>query len=170
MSPDEAASEPGLKEPGMPRDTKNVVAEGQPLSLSLHLPDRLYFAGARRAENKFTIDLHVRNRGLKAWEGDSANGPMLEVVILDSKGHEKFSSIQFCRMLAYPTVLSPGRGFSLTINAAVPDTDPSNETYRVQARFLPGTETVSGVVAVERRGRLISGFFHSFSGFAPRAA
>lgn len=154
----------------MPRDTKNLVAEGQPLSLSLHIPERLYFAGARRAENKFTFDLHIRNRGLMAWEGDSANGPMLEVVILDSAGREKFSSIQFCRMLAYPTVLSPGRGFSLIINASLPDTDPSNETYRVQARFLPGDETVSGDICVERRGRLISGFFHSISGFAPTAA
>jgi len=154
----------------MPRDTRNLVAEGQPLTLSLHLPERLLFAGARRAENKFTFDLHVRNRSLTAWEGESANGPMLEVVILDSAGNEKFSLVQFCRMLAYPTVLSPGRGFSLTINASLPDLDPSTETYRVQARFLPGMEAVSGELVVERRGRLISGFFHSISGFAPTAA
>ena len=120
------------------------------LSLALHTPTRILVADPL-SPGKILLHLEIRNRLLEAWEGDTPNGPMLEILLIDELGVERARQTRLCPMLAFPTRLEPGRGFNLPLSLVMPSFDPAGETFHLDVRFVPGHERASGKLRVEVR-------------------
>ncbi len=147
MNGDDSNSGRGEKE--MLKDqTKTMRVDSAPLSLTLHLPNRISVPEGPQAE-KIILHLEIRNRTNIPWEGDTRNGPMLEVVVLNDKGTEVSRQTRLCPMLAYPTRLEPGRGFNLPLHVVFPPVQAPGENFRIEARFIPSKERVSGEMRLE---------------------
>jgi len=120
------------------------------LSLMLHAPHPVVVASASEP-GKVLLHLEIRNKTPQAWEGSTETGPLLELVLLDSEGHERSRQTRQCRMLAYPTRLAPGRGFNLPLFFNLPGLSTSGEDFRVEVRLVPGREVLTGHLRVEPR-------------------
>ena len=121
------------------------------LSLMLHAPQPVVVPSATGEPGKVLLHLEIRNNTLQAWEGSTEAGPLLEMVLLDSEGHERSRQTRQCRMLAYPTRLEPGRGFNLPLFFNLPGLSSSGEDFRVEVRLVPGREVLTGHLRVEPR-------------------
>jgi hypothetical protein len=100
---------------------------------------------------KVLLHLEIRNKSLQTWEASTESGPLLEMVLLDSEGHERSRQTRQCRMLAYPTRLEPGRGFNLPLFFTLPGLSSTGEDFRVEIRLVPGREVLTGLLRVEPR-------------------
>ena len=131
-------------------DSKSLPLNEVPLSLVLHVPDRILVADAQQP-GKILLHLEIRNRSIQAWEADTANGPMLEVYVTDAAGAERVRYTRLCPMLAFPARLEAGRGFNLPLTIVMPAIDPDGETFDLRVRFVPGDERATGQLRVEVR-------------------
>lgn len=120
------------------------------LSLALHAPEPVVVPSPTEP-GKVLVHLEIRNKSLQAWEGTTETGPLLELILLDSEGHERSRQTRQCRMLAYPTRLEPGRGFNLPLFFALPGLSSSGEDFRFEIRLVPGRELLTGHLRVEPR-------------------
>jgi hypothetical protein len=120
------------------------------LSLALHTPNRILVTDAL-CPGKILLHLEIRNRSIEAWEGETPNGPMLEIALIDELGVERARQTRLCPMLAFPTRLEPGRGFNLPLSLLMPAFDPAGETFQLDVHFVPGHERASGKLRVEVR-------------------
>jgi hypothetical protein len=120
------------------------------LSLTLHAPEPVVVPSPTEP-GKVLVHLEIRNKSLQAWEGVTETGPLLEMILLDSEGHERSRQTRQCRMLAYPTRLEPGRGFNLPLFFALPGLSSSGENFRFEIRLVPGREILTGHLRVEPR-------------------
>jgi hypothetical protein len=134
-----------------PARTQPVGGAEVTLSLKLHLPDRIFVSGSAPKE-KVLLHLEIRNRQNAPWEGDTPNGPLLEVVVRDAKSEERSRQTRLCPMLAFPTRLEPGRGFNLPLFVLFPEVAPGGEDFGIEVRFIPGHERISGRLRIEVRG------------------
>jgi hypothetical protein len=130
---------------------KEVPAGDVTLSLVLHAPQPVVVPSATGEPGKVLLHLEIRNNTLQAWEGSTEAGPLLEMVLLDSEGHERSRQTRQCRMLAYPTRLEPGRGFNLPLFFTLPGLSISGEDFRIEIRLVPGREVLTGHLRVEPR-------------------
>jgi hypothetical protein len=133
-----------------PARTQPVGGAEVPLSLKLHLPDRIFISGFTPRE-KVLLHLEIRNSQNAPWEGDTPNGPLLEVVVRDAKGEERSRQTRLCPMLAFPTRLEPGRGFNLPLFVLFPEVAAAGEDFTMEVRFIPGHERISGRLRIEPR-------------------
>ena len=120
------------------------------LSLMLHAPQPVVVPSATEP-GKVLLHLEIRNKTLEPWEGSTEAGPLLEMVLLDSEGHERSRQTRQCRMLAYPTRLEPGRGFNLPLYFSLPGLSIYGEDFRIEIRLVPGREVLTGHLRVEPR-------------------
>jgi hypothetical protein len=129
---------------------KEESADDVTLSIVLHAPHPVVVPSATEP-GKVLLHLEIRNKSLQTWEASTESGPLLEMVLLDSEGHERSRQTRQCRMLAYPTRLEPGRGFNLPLFFTLPGLSSTGEDFRVEIRLVPGREVLTGLLRVEPR-------------------
>jgi hypothetical protein len=133
------------------RSVEAVAYPDVPLSLTLRAPERLFVQDVAGAGGGVLLHLEIRNRAETPWEARTPNGPLLEVVVLNSKGDEKSRQTRQMKMLSPPTRLDPGRGFLLPLRVVFPELPPEGETFTLRIRFAPGTEETESTLHLEPR-------------------
>ena len=121
------------------------------LSLSLRVPERIYVEDVAASGGGVLLHLEVRNRNPVPWNAWAPNGPLLEAVVLDSKGFERSRQTRQLIMLCPPTRLDAGRGFLLPLRIALPDLSPEGETLTLRLRFAPGPEEAEATLRITPR-------------------
>jgi hypothetical protein len=133
------------------RSAEAVKYPDVPLSLALRAPERLFVQDVAGAGGGVLLHLEIRNRNETPWEARTPNGPLLEVVVLDSNGDEKSRQTRQMKMLSPPTRLDSGRGFLLPLRVVFPELPPEGETFTLRIRFAPGAEETEGTLRLEPR-------------------
>ncbi len=133
------------------RSAEAVALPNAPLSLALRAPEKIFVQDVSAAGGGVLLHLEIRNRAVTPWEARTPNGPLLEVIVLDSKGNEKSRQTRQMKMLSPPTRLDPGRGFLLPLRVVFPELAPEGEAFTLRFRFAPGAEETEATLRLEPR-------------------
>jgi hypothetical protein len=133
------------------RKAEAVAYPDVTLSLSLRAPEKLFVQDVAGTGGGVLLHLEIRNRAETPWVARLQNGPLLEVIVLDSKGEEKSRQTRQMIMLSPPTRLDPGRGFLLPLRVIFPELPPGGSTFTLRFRFAPGTEETEATLRFEPR-------------------
>jgi len=122
-----------------------------PLTISLHVPETLFFQDVVGTGGGALLHLEIRNQNDVPWNATIPNGPLLETLVLDASGAERSRQTRQLLMLSPPTRLDAGRGFLLPLRIALPGLSPKGETFTLRLRFAPGTEVTEAALRIAPR-------------------